>query len=106
MIQSNSKSDSIPQKKKKESSETSNHLGGGGWWWEHVAVVEDGVDAGAEAVPEPPVVGGGAGERHGGRVHGTRDALLKGKGSGQRLLFDSRVGVSERGRGGSGGEEL
>jgi hypothetical protein len=30
---------------------------------------------GAEAVLEPPVIGGGAGQRHGGRVHGTRRAL-------------------------------
>jgi len=102
-ILSNSKSDSIPKKnEKRESSETSNHRGGGGggWWWEHAAILEDGVDAGAEAVPEPPVIGGGAGERHGGGVHGngTRVNCGRGAANGYFLIRSGRSLGEEGGK--------
>jgi hypothetical protein len=40
---------------------SSTYRGGGGGGYDEAAVLEDGVDAGAEAVPEA-VVGGGAAE--------------------------------------------
>ena len=79
--QSTSGSDSVHRNQTENSSGAGYHrgvTGGGGGWWEVTAVLEDGVDAGAEAVPEPSVVGGGAAERHGGGVHGGRGATWMG----------------------------